>query len=82
VIQLLEKPRDPALKYVFVDTPGQIEIFTWSASGQLITGAYGEAAIGSMTAWQWALLLWRGGSWGMNTILRAYTSSVKSSSVL
>lgn len=38
VIQLLEKPRDPALKYVFVDTPGQIEIFTWSASGQLITG--------------------------------------------
>jgi len=39
VIQLLEKPRDPALKYVFVDTPGQIEIFTWSASGQLITGA-------------------------------------------
>jgi hypothetical protein len=38
VIQLLEKPRDPPLKYVFVDTPGQIEIFTWSASGQLITG--------------------------------------------
>jgi hypothetical protein len=38
VIQLLEKPREPALKYVFVDTPGQIEIFTWSASGQLITG--------------------------------------------
>lgn len=41
VIQLLEKPRDPPLKYVFVDTPGQIEIFTWSASGQLITGAEG-----------------------------------------
>jgi hypothetical protein len=40
VIQLLEKPRDPALKYVFVDTPGQIEIFTWSASGQLITGEH------------------------------------------
>ena len=38
VVQLLEKRRDPALKYVFVDTPGQIEIFTWSASGQLITG--------------------------------------------
>lgn len=34
----MEKPREPALKYVFVDTPGQIEIFTWSASGQLITG--------------------------------------------
>jgi hypothetical protein len=38
VIQLLEKPRDPPLQYVFVDTPGQIEIFTWSASGQLVTG--------------------------------------------
>lgn len=25
------------LKYVFVDTPGQIEVFTWSASGSIIT---------------------------------------------
>lgn len=23
--------------YVFVDTPGQIEVFTWSASGEIIT---------------------------------------------
>lgn len=43
VIQLLEKPRDPALKYVFVDTPGQIEIFTWSASGQLITELFASS---------------------------------------
>jgi hypothetical protein len=24
-------------RYVFLDTPGQIEIFTWSASGSIIT---------------------------------------------
>ena len=29
-------PCDP-LRYVLLDTPGQIEIFTWSASGQIIT---------------------------------------------
>lgn len=34
---MCEKPRDPPLEYIVVDTPGQIEIFTWSASGQLIT---------------------------------------------
>lgn len=28
------------LKYIFVDTPGQIEVFTWSASGQLIAEAF------------------------------------------
>jgi hypothetical protein len=37
VMQLVEKPRDPPLQYIIADTPGQIEIFTWSASGQLIT---------------------------------------------
>jgi hypothetical protein len=37
VIALCEKPRDPPLKYIVADTPGQIEIFTWSASGQLVT---------------------------------------------
>lgn len=52
VIQLLEKPRDPALKYVFVDTPGQIEIFTWSASGQLITGTHLHSAAFCTTALQ------------------------------
>jgi GTPase SAR1 family protein len=30
----------PPLKYIFVDTPGQIEVFTWSASGQLIAEAF------------------------------------------
>ena len=40
VIALCEKPREPQLKYVFVDTPGQIEIFTWSASGSIITEAF------------------------------------------
>lgn len=34
---LLEKPRDPPLKHIILDTPGQIEIFTWSASGQIVT---------------------------------------------
>ena len=24
-------------KYILIDTPGQIEVFTWSASGQIIT---------------------------------------------
>ena len=37
VVALCEKPRDPPLQFVLADTPGQIEIFTWSASGQLIT---------------------------------------------
>jgi GTPase SAR1 family protein len=36
VLDLLEK-RSPT--YCLVDTPGQIEIFTWSASGQIITDA-------------------------------------------
>jgi GPN-loop GTPase len=30
---------DSALDWIVVDTPGQIEVFTWSASGQLITEA-------------------------------------------
>eukprot|EP01064_Diplonema_japonicum_P024146 TRINITY_DN3463_c0_g2_i1.p1 TRINITY_DN3463_c0_g2~~TRINITY_DN3463_c0_g2_i1.p1 ORF type:complete len:414 (+),score=126.88 TRINITY_DN3463_c0_g2_i1:73-1314(+) len=28
--------RQEELDYVFIDTPGQIEVFTWSASGQII----------------------------------------------
>jgi GTPase SAR1 family protein len=35
VIELLEKRADE-LDYIFVDTPGQIEVFTWSAGGQII----------------------------------------------
>lgn len=29
--------RAPSLQYVFADTPGQIEVFNWSASGVIIT---------------------------------------------
>jgi GPN-loop GTPase len=36
-MNLLEKPRDPPLETILVDTAGQIEIFTWSASGTIIT---------------------------------------------
>eukprot|EP00882_Tetradesmus_deserticola_P010858 GHRQ01011477.1.p1 GENE.GHRQ01011477.1~~GHRQ01011477.1.p1 ORF type:complete len:380 (+),score=160.64 GHRQ01011477.1:586-1725(+) len=43
VIQLVEKPRSPPLQYVFADTPGQIEIFTWSASGQLVTDLFASS---------------------------------------
>ena len=40
VVSLCERPRDPPLQYVVADTPGQIEIFTWSASGAIITEAF------------------------------------------
>eukprot|EP00009_Paramoeba_aestuarina_P010227 CAMPEP_0201528836 /NCGR_PEP_ID=MMETSP0161_2-20130828/39733_1 /ASSEMBLY_ACC=CAM_ASM_000251 /TAXON_ID=180227 /ORGANISM="Neoparamoeba aestuarina, Strain SoJaBio B1-5/56/2" /LENGTH=278 /DNA_ID=CAMNT_0047930327 /DNA_START=80 /DNA_END=916 /DNA_ORIENTATION=+ len=36
VISLMEKRRR-TLEFIMVDTPGQIEVFTWSASGQIIT---------------------------------------------
>jgi GPN-loop GTPase len=36
VLELLKKRQD-TLTHVLVDTPGQIEAFTWSASGQIIT---------------------------------------------
>uniref|UniRef100_A0A7S1L8X8 GPN-loop GTPase n=1 Tax=Neobodo designis TaxID=312471 RepID=A0A7S1L8X8_NEODS len=39
VIGLVEARKDE-VDYVFVDTPGQIEVFTWSASGQIITEAF------------------------------------------
>jgi hypothetical protein len=39
VVELVEKRADQ-LDYVLVDTPGQIEIFTWSASGAIITEAF------------------------------------------
>ncbi|XP_073043059.1 GPN-loop GTPase QQT2-like isoform X1 [Primulina eburnea] len=39
VISMVEKRADQ-LDYVLVDTPGQIEIFTWSASGAIITEAF------------------------------------------
>lgn len=38
VMMFLDK-RSPDCKYVVLDTPGQIEVFTWSASGTIITEA-------------------------------------------
>lgn len=43
VLSLCERRRDPQPPYVVVDTPGQIEIFTWSASGSIITQAFAAA---------------------------------------
>lgn len=39
MIQLIEKAGEENHKYCILDTPGQIEVFTWSASGQIITEA-------------------------------------------
>jgi hypothetical protein len=36
VLDLLER-RAPTVEHILIDTPGQIEIFTWSASGAIIT---------------------------------------------
>lgn len=41
VVSLLESKED--LEWIVVDTPGQIEVFTWSASGQLISSALSAA---------------------------------------
>ncbi|CAE8586655.1 unnamed protein product [Polarella glacialis] len=38
VLELLDK-RAPELDYILIDTPGQIEVFNWSASGQIICDA-------------------------------------------
>jgi len=35
VLELIDK-RAPELDYIVIDTPGQIEVFNWSASGQII----------------------------------------------
>jgi len=42
VIGLLDKRADD-LDYIFVDTPGQIETFTWSAGGQIIAELLGSS---------------------------------------
>jgi len=48
VLKFAEK-RAPTLDYIFMDTPGQIEVFTWSASGTIITeslaGAFPTAVV-------------------------------------
>ena len=41
VVTFLEENRRK-VKYIFVDTPGQIEVFTWSASGTIITQVLGS----------------------------------------
>ncbi|KAL6746410.1 GPN-loop GTPase [Haematococcus lacustris] len=43
VIGLCEKARDPPLSTIVLDTPGQIEIFTWSASGQIVTELFASS---------------------------------------
>jgi GPN-loop GTPase len=43
VVSLVERPRTPPLRYIVADTPGQIEIFTWSASGAIVTEALASA---------------------------------------
>uniref|UniRef100_A0A182PNV1 GPN-loop GTPase n=1 Tax=Anopheles epiroticus TaxID=199890 RepID=A0A182PNV1_9DIPT len=42
VIELIEKAQETH-EYCVIDTPGQIEIFTWSASGTIITEALATA---------------------------------------
>jgi len=42
VLGYIDKKSDQ-LKYVLVDTPGQIEIFTWSASGSIITESFASS---------------------------------------
>ena len=44
VVSLCFKPREQPLQHIVVDTPGQIEIFTWSASGAIITEAFASSA--------------------------------------
>lgn len=39
VMNFLDKKRSTDFKYAIFDTPGQIEVFTWSASGAIITEA-------------------------------------------
>lgn len=39
VIDFVEQ-KSPNLKYIFVDTPGQMEAFSWSASGTIITESF------------------------------------------
>lgn len=43
VMKLVEKPRDPPLDTIVVDTAGQIEIFTWSASGNIVTDVFASS---------------------------------------
>jgi GPN-loop GTPase len=37
------KKRSGELRYIFIDTPGQIEMFTWSASGTIISKGFSDS---------------------------------------
>lgn len=39
VLNLIDKAGEQNHKWTIIDTPGQIEVFTWSASGTIITEA-------------------------------------------
>ena len=41
VLELIDKRQDQ-INNIIIDTPGQIEVFTWSASGLLVLGFYKE----------------------------------------
>eukprot|EP00803_Ostreobium_quekettii_P001908 evm.model.scf_3150.3 EVM.evm.TU.scf_3150.3 scf_3150:9994-14571(+) len=43
VMNLCEKTRTPPLQHIVVDTPGQIEAFTWSASGTIFTDLFASS---------------------------------------
>lgn len=42
VINILKNKTREEYDYIVVDTPGQIEVFTWSASGSIITEAFAQ----------------------------------------
>ncbi|RKO94747.1 hypothetical protein BDK51DRAFT_52617 [Blyttiomyces helicus] len=42
-------PKKGTQEYVFIDSPGQIEVFTWSSSGDIIAKALGGGRCGSDT---------------------------------
>uniref|UniRef100_A0A914NGI2 GPN-loop GTPase n=1 Tax=Meloidogyne incognita TaxID=6306 RepID=A0A914NGI2_MELIC len=41
ILSLLEK-RDSSIPSIILDTPGQIEVFTWSVCGSIITGSLAD----------------------------------------
>jgi GTPase SAR1 family protein len=43
VLELMEKKT--GLQYCLIDTPGQIELFTWSASGSIIGDSLGKSRL-------------------------------------
>ena len=51
VLNLVER-RSEDCEHVIIDTPGQIEVFTWSASGNIITEALGKNYIHFDNYWK------------------------------